>query len=150
MKNTAILLFLLLLISMTFSAVSAQDIDINSMDSAQLTALLQQILIKLQQEEDPAAVLPVNIPFAPEEPQKPAITVWLNKKLMIEALPDYMFIQKAPDKDDESNGSSTSGGSSIKEKDTEKICYDKCKGYNEIYGTWMVDMECYAKCLGDI
>lgn len=99
MKKPTFLIFLVLITMAAVSAVSAQNIDVSSMDNAQLTALLQQILTRLQQEGEPTAA-----PTAPAEPQTPKFSVWLNKKLMIEALPSYMFVPKTTEEPEPPSG----------------------------------------------
>ena len=108
MKKNIILILLAVLAMVTVSilSVSAQDIDVGSMDNEQLTELLMQILNRLQQEEEPAAETDPE----KEAPEVPAaategaadpeaideviqITIYDNKKLIIESLPAYMFIQ---------------------------------------------------------
>ena len=93
-RGLILLIGMILMIMVAASAVSAQDIDISSMDNTQLAALLQQILNKLQQEEDPGTVVPDETPALTAEQQKPKHSIWDNKKLMIEALPSYMFVPK--------------------------------------------------------
>ncbi len=96
-----IILIILAMSAGVFVSVWAQDIDVDSMDNEQLTTLLQQILNKLEQteEEDPEETLPsptaTMIPEAKPEPSPEAMefTIYKNKKLTVEALPGYMFVQ---------------------------------------------------------
>lgn len=97
-KNDLILLIFALITVFMLSAgsASAQDIDVDSMDNEQLTALLMQILNKLEQEEAPetsagAPAVPAAEPETVEEVIQ--ITIYENKKLTVEALPGYMFIR---------------------------------------------------------
>ena len=119
MKRRCLILFLgmILLIMSAVAVVSAQDIDVSSMDNAQLTALLQQILDKLQQEETPEEASPAEIPSSPAEPQARKFTVWMNKKLMIEALPGYMFDRRVTEEPETEPGPSDPGK---KKKDDSK------------------------------
>ena len=102
-KGLLIVLSVILVMTAIFvSSVSAQDVDISNMDNAQLMQLLQAIMLKLGSPDDPAAQTvgteeisePEGTPVPDEYPEKSAFSIWKNKKLMIEALPDYMFIQK--------------------------------------------------------
>ncbi len=104
MKKSAFLILFSVLVMLSFSiiSVSAQEINVDNLDNEQLTALLLQILGKLQQEEEPEAEpqmtpAPTATPVPAAEPETIEevirITIYDNKKLMIEALPGYMFIQ---------------------------------------------------------
>lgn len=86
---------LILMIMSVSAAAYAQDIDVSSMTNEELTALLQQILTKLQQQEDPEAVTPAETPGPRAAEETPEFSIWENKKLIIEGLPEYMFIQKS-------------------------------------------------------
>ena len=66
-------------------------------DDAELEALLAAIMQKLQQGEDPEAEKPETsagtmVPVSDIE-EEPENSIWENKKLIIEGLPSYMFIQ---------------------------------------------------------
>ena len=109
MRNKRIFLIfftVLVILAATIVSVSAQDIDVDSMDNEQLTALLLQILGKLQQDETPAAETDPDISETPASTAEPVpaadleaieeiiqITIYDDKKLIIEKLPEYMFIQ---------------------------------------------------------
>ena len=90
------------------ASVFGQEIDVNSMDNEQLTAVLLEVLSKLQQQDDtatetdqemmdpvttavPSTLAPVVDPGPIEEIIQ--IKIYENKKLIIEALPGYLFIQ---------------------------------------------------------
>lgn len=125
MKNKSILLCLVAFL-MTFlvftGVISAQNVvDVEGMDNEQLTTLLLQILDKLQQKEEPEAEAQVTpaltatpVPTAEPETIEEVIqiTIYDNKKLIIEALPGYMFIQPTepaksePEKNDSDSDSS--------------------------------------------
>ncbi len=93
------------------ASVTAQDIDIENMDNAELMALLRAILQKLEEEgsvEMPAegALQPaVTGPAEESVPESDRFEVYNNKKLTIERLPEYMFIRKPAD-ESESDSSS--------------------------------------------
>lgn len=107
-KRIVFLISAVILMILTASAaVSAQTgIDLDNMDNAQLMALLQAIMLKLEQNEaaaDPAEnagelPVPTAVPTAvlPDEPVPAAkrFHVYENKKLIVEALPDSYFIRK--------------------------------------------------------
>ena len=117
MRNRRFFLVLSAVLAMfafLFVSASAQDIDIEGMDNEQLTALLMQILTKLQQEEEPEAEIsetpaPTAAPVRAAEPETIEeviqITIYDNKKLIVEALPGYMFIQPTQEPIPDSNGS---------------------------------------------
>ena len=104
MKKSAFLILFSVLVMLFFSiiSVSAQEINVDNLDNEQLTTLLLQILDKLRQEEEPEAETQVT-PAPTAAPVRAAesetieeviqITIYDNKKLIIEALPGYMFIQ---------------------------------------------------------
>ena len=100
-----VMMFLLFTIS---AGVLAQDIDIDSMSNEQLGDLLMLILQRLEQGEKSAET-----PDAPELTGTPAPAVDLlniaeavkyriyqNKKLIIEQIPGYYFIQINTDEDE--------------------------------------------------
>ena len=105
-------------------SVSAQEIDVNSMDNEQLTALLLQIMDKLQQQETPAAdpspeagsqetTVPAatTVPVIETESEMAGFSVYENKKLIVEALPSYMFIQPTkPVRPEPEEGTQPEGG----------------------------------------
>ena len=105
MRCSRVFLFLLMItvFILSFSFSSAQDVDIENLDNEQLTTLLLQIMTKLQQQEEGAEAevsetpAPTATPVPAAEPETIEevirITIYDNKKLMIEALPGYMFIQ---------------------------------------------------------
>ena len=156
MRHSRVLLFLLMItvFILSFSYSSAQDIDIENMDNAQLTTLLLQIMQKLEQAEEVTETpeptptptpIPTKVPqpelsddkaelealltavtqklkqgeeteTAPETPaetmvpasdpvDEPENSVWENKKLLIETLPSYMFIQPTVASKPEKSGS---------------------------------------------
>ena len=119
-RNVLVILLAALMICIVFFGnVSAQDIDIENMDNAQLLTLLQAIMQKLEAEEteEPDKTFP-------DDAEMPVISVarfsdgklfkiFENKKLIIEAIPGYMFYQQPEDtpepekkdkKDDDSHG----------------------------------------------
>ena len=95
----------------SFASVSAQDIDVDNLDNEELLALVQAIMQKLENEG--------SAELTAEEPEQPAVTdfgeesgpdpvgfeIYKNKKIMVEALPAYMFIQKPSGKDKDDKGS---------------------------------------------
>lgn len=101
-----IIISLLSMFTVSFASVSAQSIDVDSMDDAQLLALLQAILQKLEDDEtdETPAAEPAETPEAilMEEPAQDPISfeIYENKKLTVEKLPDYMFIRRPTGGDD--------------------------------------------------
>ena len=101
---------------LSVSPVSAQETDIDSMTNEELLLLLQSILQKLDQDEtspetvEPSSPSPTPRPLAENNTETGIrlFQVYENKKLIIEALPSYMFIQPTqevsePDKNKENN-----------------------------------------------
>lgn len=141
-KRNVILVLSAILVSLTisFSGALGQEIDVSNMDNEQLKALLLQILNKLEQEEEPeiedgsmeVSSPAVSIPAS--ETDNAGFVIYENKKLMIEALPDYMFIRKP---------AAGSEGSSDPELSfsTPEDCYIYCANLD-----WG-DNEGYAKCV---
>ena len=95
--------------------VSAQETDIDSMTDEQLMLLLQAIMQKLEDDESDAgtaeipgagtAAGPVAVNDAETGPESKLFRAYGNKKLIVEALPEYMFIRPTevprPEKKDE-------------------------------------------------
>ena len=106
-KISLIIFAVLAVLTVFIFSASAQEIDVDSMDNEQLTALLLQILNKIQQEEAAEAGSDTEsvpeVPAADPERNEEAIqfTVYDNKKLIIESLPGYLFIQKSPEKEEQ-------------------------------------------------
>ena len=117
MRNRRFFLVLSAVLAMfafLFVSASAQDVDVEGMDNEQLKALLMQILTKLQQEEEPETEIsetpaPTAAPVRAADPEAIEeviqITIYENKKLIVEALPGYMFIQPTQEPIPDSNGS---------------------------------------------
>ena len=108
MKDKSVFLKLLLIFGLLMiSAVSvcAQDVDISDMDNAQLLQLLQAIMQKLEAADGSAAeTIDSEVSSEPAAAMIPAydrevrkFSIWENKKLMVEALPGYMFVQQNQD-----------------------------------------------------
>ena len=98
MRKRICLILIALLASLAVSVCSsfAQDIDISNMDNAQLMAMLQAIMQKLddssQQAEGSGQESVIRIQDA-EEAGVRIFNIYENKKLILERLPDYMFYQ---------------------------------------------------------
>ena len=125
MKKTRLSLILLgVLVSFVIlvGTSAAQDIDVDAMSNEDLMVLLQSIMNKLEQnmaaeagEKDPASADAsgkssgnVSSPAQETEPESESFAVYENKKLVIERLPDYLFIKKPNGR---SSGGSDEGGS---------------------------------------
>ena len=139
MKIKAFVLFLFVILVMTgvsFASASAQDIDIQNMDNAQLLELLQAIMQKLEAEgvketpDSPAGTAKTG--EAPIELDK--FQIYENKKLILERLPDWYFVQKNKDEGDDGDSNPSDPGMTLEE--CEKSCWDKC-GF---------DMGCFTLC----
>ena len=156
MKRISILLFMsTVMFMLSFICVSAQQIDVDHMNNEQLTTLLLQILDKLQLEETQAAdtaseakssETPVPTaapaPVIETEPETMTFSVYGNKKLTVEALPGYMFIQKPSGSGDDSEPEMQ--WSSLEECDI--FCMHQCQGWNP-KGYMETNKGCYDSCL---
>lgn len=115
---TLLIVVLSALVLLAAAPISAQEIDFDSMTNAELLLLLQSIMSKMEQGEpipetvEPASPEPTPGPLAENqtetEPEIRLFQVYENKKLIIEALPSYMFIQPTkevnePDTDEKNN-----------------------------------------------
>ena len=117
-KKTFLLVFMVVLAMSAFliGSAAAQEVDIDSMDNAQLMQLLQSIINKLETDEaeepapEPADPVPsdeepeteITVPEVPEPAsiqeaeagEEPKITIYENKKLIIGRMPDSYFVPK--------------------------------------------------------
>lgn len=105
LKRSLIRLFFLLAAVLLFAGpVSAQKADVDSMTNEELLLLLQSVMQKLAQD-DAASSESAQTPSAELDPEKlPEIgtfQVYLNKKLVVEGLPSYMFIQPKAEEPEE-------------------------------------------------
>ena len=123
-------------------------------DKAELEALLKAIMQKLQEDqEETAATAEASASETEPEPagDPPSFTIYENKKLIIEKLPEYMFIQPTePPKPEKKKPDSPKDSSNPTGGDRDSYCTSKCMGHSDFYGIDMLDMGCYAKCMGDI
>ena len=131
-KRSFILVFfvIMMILSAAFS-VSGQDIDVSSMDNEELSVLLQQILSRLEQtgsagaeasETDPSAA-PAASSAAPERPK---FSIWKNKKLIVEAMPGYMFVQKTTEEPDTTSGPNKPGETKKKDNTGDHYTGEPC------------------------
>ncbi len=110
-KRGSLLLFVILSVVfvLSFVPVSAQEADLGDMTNEQLLLLLQAIMQKLEQDEaapealETAAPGPVSeLPAVNDEqtaPKARLFRIYENKKLIVEALPSYIFVR--PEEEDE-------------------------------------------------
>ena len=122
-----ILTVLFAVFSLCACAASAQDINVDEMDNAQLLMLLQNIMQKLEQEDQTPAATAI-----PPLTDTRTFQVYLNKKLIIEALPSYYFVN--PTAEPEESGEPG-------KPDTTPSCDEMCA--NACYG---ISYECYYNC----
>ena len=90
-------------LAVSFGSSYAQDIDISNMDNAQLMALLQAIMQKLEEEtadKSPDLTIVTTVPATEDLPESVAETnrfrIYENKKLVVERIPDWYFIRNDP------------------------------------------------------
>lgn len=104
-----IMIAVIALLTVAAVSVSAQDIDVENMDNAELTALLQAILQKLEADEasKPVSEESVEEPSAilTEGPVPAVFEIYINKKIIAEKLPDSMFVRKPTGGDNKSKPS---------------------------------------------
>lgn len=160
-----ILIAVLSLLFIIAASVSAQDIDVNNMDNAELMALLQAILQKLE-TDDPQVItaeepVPAAVPGTPAEPDTDPVSfeIYENKKLTVEALPAYMFIQKPTggSKDDASEPYDRLRDLSRKAYDNDYLGVRSMGGFSspdELYDFWQEnakgnDWDEYEKQMND-
>ena len=104
-KRILLLIMTVILTLFTVSAVSqAQEVDLNDLTDEQLLILLQTIMQKLQdgETEEPAEVPAVPetaeepapaVPAPAAEEEEAAFEIYENKKLLVQRLPDSLFVQ---------------------------------------------------------
>ena len=98
-----IMIAILALLSAAVYSSSAQDIDILNMNNAQLMALLQAIMQKLEEETEensPEALNVTTVPAIEDTPEPVdeanSFRIYGNKKLVVEQIPDWYFIRDEP------------------------------------------------------
>ena len=104
-KHFVLFLSVIFILFTLTASVSAQDVDIDSMDREQLLQLIMLIQNKLTNADPAAEITPEPegpmIPEATPTPELKIFSIYENKKLMIEALPGYMFVQPETGNDDD-------------------------------------------------
>ena len=104
-----IIISVLSLFVVSFISVSAQEINIDDMDDAELLALLQVIMEKLEkdvsagQDAAESVVTDGTVSVAGIDPDPIHFEIYENKKITVEPLPSYMFIRKPTGEDIESS-----------------------------------------------
>ncbi len=148
MKNKSLFLILfaiLVILTVSVSSSFAQDVDISNMDHEQLLQLMQQIMEKLEQEEgiaEESNEAPVSImtPMPETGNETRIFSIYENKKLILERLPDYYFTQ--PQTIEEDDDGPSDPGRKIVEISCNEYCGDRCwRDYDPI--------ECSYSCLYD-
>jgi len=153
------LLLLLLVLLISVCSVSAQIPDLSGMSREELEALQQEILDRLPTEtptsvptptpyptavptEIPTAV-PTEIPTATPTamPGSRTFNIYENKKLIVEALPGYMFINKPPEEGGDDGGNNPFTGS---EEECDNYCVKVCP-WADLVCYW----NCYFPCVGE-
>ena len=116
-------------------------------NGAELEVLLMAIMQKLQQEEKTAAapVSPAGTLVPVIDPEsEPEYSIWENKKLQIESLPSYMFIQptQAPKPEKPEHG-----GSKPTDGDSDHVPGTVCDpNFPDFCFWWPVDGEVVCVC----
>lgn len=125
----------------------AQDIDISNMDNAQLISLLQAIVQKLENEAEAGTESEGLNQLSIEKTDDMFLRIYENKKLIIERLPDYYFIQPqiiAAEEDVPPDPGKKEDSSRKKDSiDCNEYCINKCI---YTYGDPMCTAECLATC----
>ena len=173
MKKRGFFLLIIIFSAMfVLSAIPAfaQGPDIDSMSNEELLLLLQSIMQKLEQDEtspdtaEPVPTEPAAGPLAvngsKSEPEIRLFEVYENKKLIVEALPSYMFIQPTqppkpepeepePDKKNDGGDDSNNGGSNNNNNNNDN--YGSCPpqvscGMSLCTYSITPDGECVCRC----
>lgn len=152
-RITRYLALLAALFIFSVSAVSAQEIDIDTMSDEQLMVLLVQITDRLglempqQKASDIETSEITGTPYAAAAettPEPEYFESWMNKKMVVGSLPAYMFIQPTQEVQEES----TPGTPGKKHDDDEGSCPvgELCKpGANSC--TWYIwEGQCLCGC----
>ena len=148
MKKRSLFLLMVVLSAMfavSVSSVSAQDTDIDSMTNEQLLLLMQSILQKLEQGEtsvptdETAPSEAAAGPLAVNETETGLFEIYENKKLIVEALPSYMFIQPTQAPKPEKGPNKPDNGGSNNNDDT-GFCPPRtpCKPGSDIYCNYYI------------
>ena len=142
----ALCMFLMMLI-LPVLCVSAQDVDLSNMDNAQLMMLLQAIMQKLEQgESDGEAVTPVpEIVLTPEAAGK-IFSIYENKKLILERMPDWYFNRGPNTVEEEDDNPPDNPG---KKKKTPPECENYCAYEACPWADLLCYWTCYYSCLGE-
>lgn len=106
---------------------AAQDINVDEMDNAQLLMLLQNIMQKLEQDDQTPAATAI-----PPLTDPRVFQVYLNKKLIIESLPSYYFVNPTEVPEDPEKPGKPGNTPSCQE-----MCANACYG---------ISYECYYNC----
>ena len=135
-----VVLALLALFCMAVGSISAQSVDIENMNNEQLMQLLLQIMNRLESEgseETPEPSAPMG-PTATPTIVPTAFSIYEIKKLIIEALPGYMFVQPEDETEPDPQKTPTGG-----KKTPEPVMHDcgPCFWYCPPDG----DL-CYCRC----
>ena len=120
-----IFFMILTLLMLSPALSSAQDIDLSSMDNAQLIELLQTIIQKLEdskEADDGEEIVPMQETTLTPAAAAGKFQIYENKKLILERLPDYFFdrVQPTEEADIEDPGRK-------KEDKTEITCEEMCR-----------------------
>lgn len=143
MKHWILMILILpALFLLTAGSISAQSVDIENLNNEQLMQLLLQIMDKLESEgsaETPEPVAPMVLTPTPTIIPT-AFSIYELKKLIIEALPEYMFVQpedhSEPDSPQKTSTSETKTPEPAKGK-----CPPPCYWYKYDYTN---DPACYC------
>ena len=148
-------LLLLMTLLLSICSASAQSPDLSGMSREELEALQQEILDRLPTEtptsvptEAPTSTpfptaVPTEIPTATPTamPGSRTFNIYENKKLIVEALPGYMFINKPPEEGGDDGGNNPFTGS---EEECDNYCVKVCP-WADLVCYW----NCYFPCVGE-
>ena len=159
MKKRIFILIIIVLSAaavLSFSSVSAQDVDLDSMTNEQLLILLQTITQMLEERHSAAETSeisepdPVGTPLAENDPETAlkgkVFRIYDNKKLIIEGLPSYMFIRPVENEEEPEEpvpGKKKEGPGDPGSCPAGTLCDDY-----DSYCTWVLtpDGECLCMC----
>ena len=146
MKDKILFLILsvvLVILMISASSSFAQDVDISNMDNTQLMSLLQAIMQKIENDADGGSRNEELDQMKIEKADGTTFRIYENKKLILERIPDYYFIQPQITEEEDDGPSDPDPGKKKDEFNCNDYCHDQCLYAYDDLNCWY---ECYAVC----